>query len=291
MLNQSHCKLNTLKFQSHLLNWYKFIQPLYQKYVPSSIRHRRNIQHCKLDDVLVISLLCWQVELKITTQFRFYYFLQNNIFPKSSLPERSRFNRICNNAFCFLQWICIGILKQHSNNPKYTIIDSLPLPLCQPIRNKRCKVLTDYADIGYNATKKQYYYGLKGSFEVGSDGHIWAYTLSKASKHDIKMVEDLLRQYRCQYILADQGYLSNELKKKLEKEGIWFWTPSRKNMKEKKQENSKFLKKKRKYIETVFSKLVNLFDIERIRVQSILGFRLRLEQCLLVYTIKNELAQ
>lgn len=43
-------------------------------------------------------------------------------------------------------------------------------------------------------------------------------------------------------------------------------------MKEKKQENSKFLKKKRKYIETVFSKLVNLFDIERIRVQSILGF-------------------
>ena len=134
-------------------------------------------------------------------------------------------------------------------------------------------------------------YGLKGSFEAGSDGHIWAYTLSKASKHDIKMVEDLLRQYRCQYILADQGYLSNELKKKLEKEGIWFWTPSRKNMKEKKQENSKFLKKKRKYIETVFSKLVNLFDIERIRVQSILGFRLRLEQCLLVYTIKNELAQ
>ena len=49
----------------------------------------------------------------------------------------------------------------------------------------------------------------------------------------------------------------------------------KKNMKEKKQENSKFLKKKRKYIETVFSKLVNLFDIERIRVQSILGFRLR----------------
>ena len=62
-------------------------------------------------------------------------------------------------------------------------------------------------------------------------------------------------------------------------------------MKEKNQENSKFLKKKRKYIETVFSKLVNLFDIKRIRVQSILGFRLRLEQCLLVYTIKNELAQ
>lgn len=31
------------------------------------------------------------------------------------------------------------------------------------------------------------------------------------------MVEDLLRQYRCQYILADQGYLSNELKKEIGK--------------------------------------------------------------------------
>ena len=34
-----------------------------------------------------------------------------------------------------------------------------------------------------------------------------------------------------------------------------------------------------------------IHHIKRIRVQSILGFRLRLEQCLLVYTIKNELAQ
>ena len=190
-----------------------------------------------------------------------------------------------------MQWIRIGILKHHSDSPKYTIIDSLPLPLCQPIRNKRARVLKDYANIGYNATKKQYYYGLKGSFEVGCDGHIWAYTLSKASIHDIKMVMDLLEQYKCPYILADQGYLSDKLKNLLQKRGIWFWTPLRKNMKRKYSKNDRYLKRKRKYIETVFSKLVSLFDIERIRVQSIKGFRLRLEQCLLVYTVKNELAQ
>lgn len=291
MLNQLYCKLNTLKFQSQLLNWYKFIQPLYEHYVPYSIRHRRNVQHCKLDDVSVISLLCWQVELKITSQLRFYSFLQNNVFSDGALPERSRFNRVCNNAFCFLQWIRIGILKQHTSNPKYTIIDSLPLPLCQPIRNKRAKVLKNYANIGYNATKKQYYYGIKGSFEVGCDGHIWAYTLSRASIHDIKMVTALLKQYKCSYVLADQGYLSKKLKFLLRKQGIWFWTPLRKNMKKNASENDVYLKRKRKYIETVFSKLVSLFDIERIRVQSIKGFRLRLEQCLLVYTIKNELAQ
>ena len=62
-------------------------------------------------------------------------------------------------------------------------------------------------------------------------------------------------------------------------------------MKRKDSKNDVYLKRKRKYIETVFSKLVSLFDIERIRVQSVKGFRLRLEQCLLVYTVKNELAQ
>ena len=48
-------------------------------------------------------------------------------------------------------------------------------------------------------------------------------------------------------------------------------------MKRKDSKNGVYLKRKRKYIETVFSKLVSLFDIERIRVQSIKGFRLRLE--------------
>ena len=50
-------------------------------------------------------------------------------------------------------------------------------------------------------------------------GH--TYALSKASKTYIKMVEDLLRQYRCQYIFYDL-ISSNELKKKLKKKEYGF---------------------------------------------------------------------
>ncbi|MDM5143768.1 hypothetical protein ICE98_00839 [Lactococcus lactis] len=35
-----------------------------------------------------------------------------------------------------------------------SIIDSFPIPLCQPIRNFKSKVLGDYANVGYNATKR-----------------------------------------------------------------------------------------------------------------------------------------
>ena len=42
-----------------------------------------------------------------------------------------------------------------------SIIDSFPIPLCQPIRNFKSKGLGDYANVGYNATKGQYFYGCK----------------------------------------------------------------------------------------------------------------------------------
>lgn len=64
-----------------------------------------------------------------------------------------------------------------------------------------CKSITR---IGYNATKKQHYYGLKGNFEVNKKGVILAYELSAASVHDINMVEPLLKKYSSHMVLANQ---------------------------------------------------------------------------------------
>lgn len=44
--------------------------------------------------------------------------------------------------------------------------------------------------------------------------------------------------------------------------------------------------KEREIYRNNFSGWVNLFDIERIRVKSLKGFQLRLEQCFLVYTVQ-----
>jgi len=287
MLNQYHCKSNNFKFQPELSKWIRFIQPLYNKFVPFRIRHRRNVTQSKLNDVVVISLLCWQVSLDVTNQFRFYSFLKNNVFKSRQFPERSRFNRICRNALSSLQYIRIGLSENYFQNPAYLIMDSLPLPVCVPVRNKRAKVFRQIADIGYNAAKKQYYYGFKGHFEIDNNGIIRAYAITKASKTDTALVRTLLSGYRCSKVLADKGYLKKELKEELNREGIWFWTPIRKNMEPQEDEKmTKDLKRKRKYIETIFSGWVNLFDIERIRVKSLKGFQLRLEQCFLVYTVQ-----
>ncbi|EQC84111.1 hypothetical protein LLT7_03035 [Lactococcus cremoris subsp. cremoris TIFN7] len=53
-----------------------------------------------------------------------------------------------------------------------SIIDSFPIPLCQPIRNFRSKGLGDYANVGYNATKGQYFYGCKCHALVSESGYV-----------------------------------------------------------------------------------------------------------------------
>ncbi|HFI0725474.1 TPA: hypothetical protein ACGO5X_002385, partial [Streptococcus suis] len=50
------------------------------------------------------------------------------------------------------------------------LIDSFPCALCHPIRNMRATLLSEVADIGYNATKKIHYYGLKFSVLVSDNG-------------------------------------------------------------------------------------------------------------------------
>ena len=166
----------------------------------------------KLNDVVVLSLLCWQISLDITNQSRFYSFLKNNVFKSHHFPERSCFNCICRNAFSSLQYIRIGISDNYFQNPAYLIMDSLPLPVCSPIRNKRAKVFLQIADIDYNATKKQYYYGFKGHFEIDNNEIIQAYTITKTSKTNIALVKTLLNEYECSKVLADKGYLKKELK-------------------------------------------------------------------------------
>ena len=45
----------------------------------------------KLNDAVILSLLCWQVSLDITNQFRFYSFLKNIVFKPGQILELSRF--------------------------------------------------------------------------------------------------------------------------------------------------------------------------------------------------------
>ncbi|HFU4026503.1 TPA: IS982 family transposase, partial [Streptococcus suis] len=89
-----------------------------------------------------------QAELGMTSQRHFYNIC--HLFPCGQLLERSRFNRRAKQLIWLVQLIRKAMRDMISPD-EIAIIDSFPLPLCQPVRNHRVSIFKGLADIGYNA--------------------------------------------------------------------------------------------------------------------------------------------
>ena len=149
----------------------KICKKLYYKYAPSRLTHRRNASLVKVPDYEIIALLVWQSEEGISSQRRFA-----RCWGLCGL-SRSRFNRRARALLGITAQIVNDLKSRVDLSDQYMIIDSLPMPLCQPIRNRRAKVFEGTANIGYNSTKKFYYYGFKGHFAVSQDGYVLGYVI------------------------------------------------------------------------------------------------------------------
>ena len=274
--------------KSHHLQWSlpqlsHICHHFYQNYCPDAFKHRRNVGLAKVSDEALLVLLLLQAELGITSQRHFYRICR--LFPCGRLLERSRFNQRSRQLIWLVQLIRKA-MNDRINPDDIIIIDSFPLPLCQPVRNHRASIFKGVADIGYNASKHLWFYGFKIHMLVTLSGYILNYVVTSASVHDIKTVHDLIGGCQQSVILADLGYLSHELKADLAKEGYRLWTPLRQNMDGAKEHNHWQLMAMRRTIETRFSELVRLFDIELTLARGLTGLELRIEQILLAHNLQ-----
>ena len=96
-------------------------------------------------------MLIWQTEIGIESQRRFCKFFVG--------LSHSRFNRRARMLLPLMRRICQAWNQEVKTAGEFLIIDSFPVPVCQPIRNYRVKIFRGIADIGYKATKKICYYG------------------------------------------------------------------------------------------------------------------------------------
>lgn len=274
--------------KSHHLQWNmnqlsNICHHFYCHYCPDSFKHRRNISLSKVSDESLLVLLLLQAELGIKSQRHFYRICQ--LFPCGRLLERSRFNRRARQLIWLIQLIRQAMNQELSSNT-IVIMDSFPLMLCQPVRNFRTTIFEETADIGYNASKKLWFYGFKVHMLVTLSGYILNYVVTPASVHDIQVVDELLEGCQQSMILADLGYLSKELKEGLEQKGYHLWTPWRQNMEGVNEHNDWRLLALRRTIETRFSELCTLFDIEHTLARGLSGLQLRLEQIILAYNLR-----
>ena len=182
--------------------------------------------------------------------------------------------------------------KKPSNNPEQTyVVDSLPIPVCDNIRIRRCRLYPpqDYGGAfrGYIPSKRRYFYGLRVHLVTTGAGEPVEFSLAAGSEADVSVFKDLeLDLPEGSTILADKAYTDYDYEDLLEEVGLHLKAQRKKNSKRPMPVWEEFLGKPvRQYIETVFGGLTNLFS-KKIHAVTPRGFELKIVWFLLAFSIQ-----
>jgi Transposase DDE domain len=183
------------------------------------------------------------------------------------------------------------IFKERNADRAY-VVDSLPIAVCDNIRIKRCRLYPPEAEgqsfRGYIPSKRRYFYGLRVHLVVSGKGEPVQFSLAAGSESDIEVFKKGLHLDLPEgsSVHADKGYTDYDNEDFLEEVGIHLKSQRKKNSKRPMPAWEEFLGKPiRQYIETVFSKLTNLFP-KKIHAVTPRGLELKVVCFLLAFSIQ-----
>ncbi|WP_411347499.1 IS982 family transposase [Paenibacillus sp. WLX2291] len=282
MQRHLYCTQKPCSVQSQFVAILRKVQQEWKAVAP--FLKRKNHHLLQQSDAHILTLHLLGKGLGFTSERAWHRFIQGNL---GTVVERSRYNRRCRDLRFALKWLRKRLSSPEFGGP-YSIVDSLPLPLCHPVRLARARSFRGLADVGYCASKRSHYYGFKLHVQIDSFGFVQRYVLSAASVHDVQIVEELLCQAPSAFVLGDKGYLSHAVQVRLKQHlGTLLCVPTRSNSKEQRWTPAftRWMRRKRKQIETVFSILVTRFALSSIRSKSPAGFETNVDGILLAYTL------
>ncbi|MFX3995590.1 IS982 family transposase [Streptococcus suis] len=237
----------------------------------------------KQSDVVIIASYLWAIQEGCRTASAIYRAIRHNLFP-DKFPECSRFFRFCQNLAQSIQRMCYFMVLDLCQICSFGLIDSFPCALCHPICNMIATLLSEVADIGYNATKKIHYYGLKFSVLVSDSAFPIDYVVTPASVYDGDVTLELLENSPFPIVYGDKGYVDRQTKAALADCGIQLISQLRKNMMGYSWLENYKISRLRKPVETVFSNLEQ-FGMEALRCRNIQALKFKTEAILLIYSL------
>jgi IS5 family transposase len=206
----------------------------------------------KLNEAEAITLCCLRWKSRTTSWKAFYY----EVLPQyckyfKKIPCYKNFvqymHRIAGRALeilLLLQMIVAG------KSDGVFFVDSCPIEVCHIKRASSNKVGTGIAS--RKKSSMGWFYGLKLHAVCNEDHEIVSLQITTASVDDRDPIPALAKQLQG-VLIADAGYVGEELREELRKAGIHLFAAPRKNMKKLMSKAQHFLFKKRQSIERVFS--------------------------------------
>lgn len=187
---------------------YCFLDDLVLKINPKPFDNRR-----KLTDPQVITTVVLAAKYFYGNQASACGYLQSHY--GFTMPDKSNFNRILHKladlmAELFRQ---LGLIVKHLNLSSSYIIDSFPVPVCKNIRIRGAKLLSDKTYRGYNASKREYFYGFKVHLITTAQGLPIEYLVTAGSVHDNTAFQGMAIDLPAgSDLYGDAAYLNQEIK-------------------------------------------------------------------------------
>jgi hypothetical protein len=177
-------------------------------------------------------------------------------------------------------------LHQQTNPEGEYIVDSCPVPVCDNLRIKRCRLYRGEDYRGYCASKRRYFYGLKIHLLVTASGKPVEIVLTPGETHDTPGLRSLFWEVpEGSEIYADKGYTDYVFEDALGDCDIVLTAARKQNSKRPHPGHISYLCQViRKRVETTFSGIVDHFA-RSIHAVTARGFELKVFLTVLAYSI------
>jgi hypothetical protein len=264
-----------------LVFWFVHIDDGYKKLIAqrdSPLRKRGPEPKMSDSEVMTVSLVietffngCEEIGYAFVCQFL------SHLFP--DLLDLDRFNH----------------RRRQLVDPKENVqlVDSAPVTLMTYTRGSRCESVYGPEYFGVVTSKKGKFFGLRLHLTTTPDQLIDEWILAPASIPDGKAVDALLEGCTDLAVIGDKAYNDEELENRLWRKRRIHLLPLRKSNQTKQwsDEVRRAMGRVRHRVETVFSVLTTVFNVQRPRGRSLAGHVVRVATCILAHTMSFLIAQ
>lgn len=207
-----------------------------------------------------------------------------------NILSNSRLNRRIHNI-TWDSWHAIfrflSFFAKSAGNTCYFAVDSFPVAYCQKSRIDRRKCFLQPSYLGFAASKRQYFCGIKVHMVVTNEGRPIEVQMRPGSESDVTILWSMELDIPDQAVLyADGGYNCFDLEDVLKDEGINLLAKrgSQAKNRVRSQVEERLISSKRQVVETTFSSILQLFP-RYIKSRTENGFLLKVFSFILSYSV------
>ena len=183
-------------------------------------------------------------------------------FPALGRVHRTTFTRQAANLWAVKERLWRVLLDRVLHDPRLSIVDSVPVPVCRFGRARACSRFKGEAAYGHDAGSKATFYGFRDHLPVCWPGVVVAQQMAAANVHDLALVPELVEGAAGQ-VLGDRNSWDPQLTAALAPAGVALEAPYTKRAADPDPERGRVLGRVRWRIETVASPFVERYHRKR----------------------------